>query len=281
MNRKVRIVADSTCDLSPELLQKYRIDVIPLPVNLGDRPCLDGVDVHTADLFAYYQETGKLPTTSAPTPAYYEELYAKWAEEGWDVVHLSISLDLTSTHRMAKMAAEKFDCIYPVDSRNISSGMGLLALRAAELRDEGQSAPEIAEHIASLAPKVRTSFVLSTLLYMYKGGRCTGVQALGANLLNLKPCIELQNGSMGVTKKYRGNLPTVAARLVEDKLKGAKNIDCSRILITHCQAENALDKVQEAIRACQPFEEICVTDAGCSVSVHCGPGTLGIIYLEK
>ena len=282
MDRKVKIVADSTCDLNPELLERYRIEVIPLNVNLGDKSCLDGVDVHTPDLFEYYKKTGKLPTTSAPTPSYYEDFYQKWTQEGWEVVHFSISSELTVTPNIAKMAAEKFDNIFPIDSRNVSNGMGILAIKAAELRDEGLSGKEIEQQILGMTGKVRTAFIISTLLYMYKGGRCTGVQALGANLLNLKPCIEVTDGKMGVTKKYRGNLENVLCKMAEDQLKGVQNLDLSRLMIIHYDAgDQAVAAITAKIKEYQSFQEIHINRCGCSVSVHCGPGTLGIIYMVK
>lgn len=279
---KVKIVADSTCDLSRELLERYRIEVIPLPVNLGDKPCLDGVDVHPEDLFRYFQETGKLPTTSAPTPAYYEDLYRQWTEEGYSVVHLSISLSFTVTHNIAKMAAESFPNIHPVDSRNISAGMGILAIQAARLRDQGFSAAEIAERVRSMTGRVQTSFILDTLQFMYKGGRCTGVAALGANLLNLKPCIEVKDGAMEVGKKYRGKLGAVLEQYTEARLKGKEQIDLDQILIAQCHVDKEiLKRVVAKIKECQPFQEVLVLDTGCSVSVHCGPNTLGLIYMTE
>ena len=281
MSNRVKIVADSTCDLNQEVLAGYGIETIALPVNLGDKACLDGIDVHTPDLFQYYKETGKLPTTSTPTPAYYEEFYKRWTEEGYDVVHLSISAEMTVTPNIAKMAAEHYPNIYPVDSRNVSAGMGILVLLACELRDQGLPAAEIAETIRRRAKDVRTSFVISTLLYLYKGGRCTGVQALGANLLNLKPCIEVKEGKMQVAKKYRGNLEHVALQMIRDKLSAGEKIDLSKLLIAHYDADAIMDKACKEIAACQPFEKILVNQAGCSVSVHCGPGTFGIIYLAE
>lgn len=277
---KVKIVADSTCDLSQELLERYRIEVIPLPVNLGNKPCLDGVDVHPEDLFQYYKETGKLPTTSAPTPAYYEDLYRKWTEEGYSVVHLSISLAFTVTHNIARMAAGSFPNIHPVDSRNISAGMGILAIQAARLRDQRLSAAEIAEAVRGMTNRVQTSFILDTLQFMYRGGRCTGVAALGANLLNLKPCIEVKDGSMEVGKKYRGKLGTVLEQYTEARLKDKQHIDLDQILIAQCGVDQEiLGRVVKKVKECQPFEEVLVLDTGCSVSVHCGPNTLGLIYM--
>lgn len=282
MEKKVKIVADSTCDLNPQLLEKYEIEVIPLNVNLGDQSYFDGVDIHTPDLFEYYKKTGKLATTSAPTPAYYEEFYRRWTDEGYEVVHFSISAELTVTPNIAKMAAENFDNIYPVDSRNVSVGMGLLALKAAELRNEGCGAKEIAERVSAMTGKVRTAFIISTLEYMYKGGRCTGVQMLGANLLNLKPCIEVQDGKMDVTKKYRGNLESVLCQMVENKLKDAEDLDLSRMLIASYDVDQkTINAVKKKALEYQNFAEIIPNDTGCSVSVHCGPGTLGIIYMVK
>lgn len=280
MHNTVKIVADSTCDLSPDLIKKYNIEVIPLPVNLGDKPCLDGVDVHPEDVFRYCAETGKLATTSAPTPAYYEELYEKWTQEGYSAVHLSISLSFTVTHNIARMAAEKFPNIHPVDSRNISSGMGILAIKAAQLRDAGLPAEAIADKIRAMTDLVKTSFILDTLQFMYKGGRCTGVQALGANLFKLKPCIEVKDGNMIVGKKYRGALREVLTQYVENKLKDKTDLDLDKILITHTiQDQELLDNVVNEIGKLQDFKEILPTHAGCSVSVHCGPNTLGLIYM--
>nr|WP_319489821.1 DegV family protein [uncultured Caproiciproducens sp.] len=282
MQRKVKIVADSTCDLNAQMLERYGIEVIPLNVNLGDKSYLDGVNIHTPDLFEYYNKTGRLPTTSAPTPAYYEDFYQRWTNDGFEVVHFSISSELTVTPNIAKMAAEKFDNIYPVDSRNVSSGMGILAVKAAELRDRGFSAKEIEEQVKGMTNKVRTTCVISTLLYMYKGGRCTGLQALGANLLNLKPCIDVKDGKMGVAKKYRGSLKSAVCKLVEDRLKGADNIDLSRLIIANYDVDrDTIEAVKEKIKEFQNFDEIVVGNCGCSVSVHCGPGTFALMYMVQ
>ena len=169
MENKVIIAADSTCDLSPELIEKYNIEIIPLPVNLGDKPCLDGVDVTVDDVFNYFDTTGELATTSAPTVGYYEDFYKKWTDEGYTVVHTSISLKFTVTHNIAQQAAAKFPGVYPIDSRSISSGMGLLAIHGAMLRDQGLEGWQIAEKLRDEADNIRVSFVLDTLKYMRKG----------------------------------------------------------------------------------------------------------------
>lgn len=282
METKVKIVADSTCDLSPDLLSKYDIEVIPLPVNLGDKPCLDGVDVHVQDIFDYYNETGELATTSAPTPAYYENFYKKWTDEGYTVVHTNLSLKFTATHNNAKIAAEKFPGVYPIDSRNLSSGMGLLAIKGAVLRDEGLPAWQIADKLREEAYKTQTSFVLDTLKYMHKGGRCSGVALMGANMLNLKPCLVTKDGMLVVGKKYRGKLEKVLMQYTSDMLSSGEDIDTSMLLITHSGVDK--DIVKAVKKNCEKtlhFDHIEVCEAGCSVCVHCGPNTLGLIYSKK
>ncbi len=279
MEDKIIIAADSTCDLSPELIKRYDIEIIPLPVNLGDKPCLDGVDVSVDDIFDYFDKTGELATTSAPTVEYYEEFYKKWTDAGFTVVHLSISLEFTVTHNVAQRAAEKFPGVYPIDSRSISSGMGLLAIRGSQLRGRGLAAWEIAEQLRKDAEKVRVSFVLDTLKYMRKGGRCSGIAALGANMLNLKPCLETKDGKLVVKKKYRGKLCNVFPQYAEEMLTSEKRIDTSLLLITHSGVDKKLyEAVKKRCSQLLDFDEILECRAGCSVSVHCGPNTLGLIY---
>lgn len=282
MENKIIIAADSTCDLSPELIEKYDIKVIPLPVNLGDKPCLDGVDVSVDDVFNYFEKTGELATTSAPTVEYYEEFYKKWTDDGYTVVHTSISLKFTVTHNIAQRAAEKFPGVYPIDSCSISSGMGLLAIRGAQLRDKGLAAWEIAEQLRKDANRVRVSFILDTLKYMRKGGRCSGIAALGANMLNLKPCLETKDGMLVVKKKYRGKLQNVFLQYAEETLCAGEKVDTSLLLLTHSGVDKKLyNSVKKRCSEILPFDEICECKTGCSVSVHCGPNTLGLIYFAE
>lgn len=279
MENKVIIAADSTCDLSPDLIERYDIKIIPLPVNLGSKPCLDGVDVNVDDVFNYFEETGELATTSAPTVEYYEDFYRKWTDEGYTVVHTSISLKFTITHNIAQRAAEKFPGVYPIDSHSISSGMGLLAIRAAQLRDQGLAAWEIAEHLRTERDKINVSFVLDTLKYMRKGGRCSGIAALGANMLNLKPCLETKDAMLVVKKKYRGKLENVFLQYVEETLASVEDIDKSVLIIAHSGVDKRLlDAVKSRCTELADFKEIYECKTGCSVSVHCGPNTLGIVF---
>lgn len=282
MAKPIKICADSTCDLPKELLEKYDIDVFALPVNLGDKPCLDGVDVQPEDLYEYYEKTGKLTTTSAPSPTMCEEFYRPYAEKGYAVIHFSISSEMTVTHNNAKAGAAAFDDIYPVDSRSLSSGMGMLAIKASKMAKEGKSVEEILAAVEALRDHIEVSFILDKLEYMWKGGRCSGVTALGANMLRLKPCIEVRDAKMGVTKKYRGNLAAVHLEFFEDKLKDRDDLDLDTIFITHSRIDPSyVDAAVKKIRSLQPFANVVPTDASCSVCNHCGPNTLGIIYMTK
>ena len=278
MAKKVKICADSTCDLSPELLSQYDIDVFALPVNLGEKACLDGIDVQPDDLYQYYRTTGKLSTTSAPSMPEYLEFFKKYVEQGVAVIHFSISSEMTITHNNCRMAAETLPDVYAIDTQSLSSGMGRLAIEAAKMAQEGMDA----ERINQKKNLVEVSFILDTLEFLWKGGRCSGLSAMGANLLKLKPCIEVKDGKMVVGKKYRGQLGNVHGEYIENCLKGRTDLDLSLIFITHSGIEQQyIDRAVAKVKQVQPFQEVIVTKAGCSVSSHCGPGTLGIIYMRK
>ncbi len=273
MAKKVKICADSTCDLSPELLSQYDIDVFALPVNLGEKACLDGIDVQPDDLYQYYRTTGKLSTTSAPSMPEYLEFFKKYVEQGVAVIHFSISSEMTITHNNCRMAAETLPDVYAIDTQSLSSGMGRLAIEAAKMAQEGMNQKK---------NLVEVSFILDTLEFLWKGGRCSGLSAMGANLLKLKPCIEVKDGKMVVGKKYRGQLGNVHGEYIENCLKGRTDLDLSLIFITHSGIEQQyIDRAVAKVKQVQPFQEVIVTKAGCSVSSHCGPGTLGIIYMRK
>ena len=282
MAKKVKICADSTCDLSPELLSQYDIDVFALPVNLGEKACLDGIDVQPDDLYQSDRTTGKLSTTSAPSMPEYLEFFKKYVEQGVAVIHFSISSEMTITHNNCRMAAETLPDVYAIDTQSLSSGMGRLAIEAAKMAQEGMDAESIVERINQKKNLVEVSFILDTLEFLWKGGRCSGLSAMGANLLKLKPCIEVKDGKMVVGKKYRGQLGNVHGEYIENCLKGRTDLDLSLIFITHSGIEQQyIDRAVAKVKQVQPFQEVIVTKAGCSVSSHCGPGTLGIIYMRK
>ncbi len=281
---KVKIISDSTCDLSKELLEKYDIAIAPLSVTLGEKTYKDGVEMKVEDIYAYVDKTGSLPTTNAVNLADYIDIFRSWKDKGYDgIVHFNISSDFSSSFQNACLAAEEFENVYVVDARNLSTGQGLVVLRGAELAMEGKSPREIHEECTAMTSKVEASFVIDKLDYLYKGGRCSAVAALGANLLKLKPCIEVTDGKMDAGKKYRGKWERVILDYVKDRLEGRDDIDKKRIFITHTKClDEVVNNVEAEIRSFIPdFEEILITTAGATITTHCGPNTLGILFVRK
>lgn len=280
---KIKIISDSTCDLSPELIQKYDISIVPLYVLMGDKTQKDGLEVKPEDIYSYVDETGKLPSTSAPNLGDFTSEFKKWLAEGYEIVHFNISSDFSSSYQNACAAAAETDGVYVVDTRNLSTGSGLVVLHGAELAQQGKSAAEIKEACDAMTSKVEASFVVDSIDYLHKGGRCSSVAALGANLLKLKPLIEVLDGKMKAGKKYRGNIDKVIISYVTDKLKDRDDIDNHRIFITHTKCNPiVVQQVRGKINELHPgFEEILETTAGCTITSHCGPGTLGVLFVRK
>lgn len=281
MSKKVIITADSTCDLSRELLDRFSVRTIPLTILLGDESHFDGLDFTPADMYRRYHADGTLPKTSAPSVLQFLDFFRPFVEDGYEVVHLDISSELSSSYSTACIAAEELEGVYPVDSRMLSTGVGLLVIEAAECRDRGMSAKEIAEHIASLTDKVDTSFVLDTLEFMWKGGRCSGIAALGANLLHLKPALEMSGGKLGVYKKYRGNIRAVYKQYITERLRG-KAVRPGHVFITNSGEipEETLSELDALVRSLISVKEIHHTTAGCTIASHCGPKTLGVLFIN-
>lgn len=278
----IKITADSTCDLSKELLQKYDISISPLYINMGNKSLRDGIDVSPDDIYSYVGRTGEVPKTASVTVQDYLDLFTPYIIAGRAIVHFTISSQMSACYHNAMIAANKLGGVYVVDSRNLSTGIGHLALRAAELAAQGMDAPEIQRTVEADAEKLETSFIINTLKYLHKGGRCSAVAALGANLLSLKPCIEVKNGEMGVGKKYRGTLDKCLEAYVTDRLKGRDDIDFQRLFVSHSKLPpHVSSNVIKTISKLAPFEEIYETDTGCTIVNHCGPGTLGIIFFRK
>ena len=280
---KVKIISDSTCDLSPELIQKYDIAIVPLYVLMGDKTQKDGLEVTPEDIYSYVSETGKLPSTSAPNLGDFNAEFKKWRDEGYEIVHFNISSDFSSSYQNACTAAAETDGVYVVDTRNLSTGSGLVVLHGAELAQQGKSGAEIKEACDAMTSKVEASFVVDSIDYLHKGGRCSSVAALGANLLKLQPLIEVLDGKMKAGKKYRGNIDKVIISYVTDKLKDRDDIDKHRIFITHTKCNPVVvQQVRGKINELYPgFEEILETTAGCTITSHCGPGTLGVLFVRK
>ncbi len=282
MAKKVKITSDSTCDLSPELIQKYDIGICPLFITLDDKFYRDGVDITPDDVYAFYDKTGRLAKSAAANIADYQDFWEAEKGDCEELIHLNISASMSATHNNARMAAEDMEGVYAFDSANLSTGSGLLVLKAAELANEGKSAAEIIAELENLRTKVDASFVIDSLTYLHKGGRCSTLAALGANVLKLKPCIEVKGGAMGVGKKYRGKFELVLKDYVADRLADGDNIDLSRVFVTHAGCdEEIVNNVVEMVKAALPFKEVLITRAGCTVSAHCGRNTLGVLFIKK
>lgn len=282
MSDRIIITADSTCDLSQELLERYDIRTIKLMITLGEDTFLDGEGFTPLDMYARFRKDGTLPKTSAPGVQEFLDFFTQFTDQGYSVVHLDISAELSNTYNAACLAAAELKGVYVVDTRMLSTGVGLLAIEGAECRDRGMQAKEIAQHLRRLTEKVQTSFVLDTLEFMWKGGRCSGITALGANLLHLKPALEMKNGKLGVYKKYRGNMTSVYKQYIKERLEGRK-VRPGHVFITESGEidEAVVKEIEELVRETIPVKEIHHTIAGCTVSTHCGPKTLGILFMEE
>ena len=276
------ITSDSTTDLSAELRERYNIKIIPLGVTLGDKTYFDGVDVNPDDIYEYHRKTGELPKTTAANLGDLIDFFKPFVDEGKTVIHFSISGEMSSTFNNSRMAAEEVGNVYAIDSRNLSTGGGLLVIAAAEMVKKGMEAEEIVKEIENLIPKVDASFVIDNLEYLHKGGRCSAVAMLGANLLKLKPCIEVKNGSMGVGKKYRGKFGDVLKTYVAERIGDGSDIDLDRVFVTHAGCdEDIVNAVVEDVKKAAPFKEAFLTRAGCTISSHCGADTLGVLFIRK
>ncbi len=282
---RIRISADSTCDLSPELIKQYDVAITPLYIRLGDRDLKDSIEVTRDDIYSYVERTKEIPKTAAVNVGDYVDFFTKVKEEGYDgVVHFTISAEMSSCFQNACLAAQGFENVYIVDSRTLSTGIGHLVLDACILRDEGKTAKEIFDVLEERKMKLDVSFVLDTLRYLALGGRCNSLLAFGANLLNLKPSIQVNpvSGKMGVDKKYRCSFERAVVRYVNDKLEDKDSLDLRRIFITDSGVNDEIfESVKAAVLKNAPFQEIIHTRAGCTVSSHCGPNCIGILFYRK
>ena len=286
MSNKVIITSDITCDLNWDLEQRYNVVTVPLHIVIGGKSYEDWVNITPEELYKIFYKTKELPHTTAGSVGEYTEFFQQFVDQGCDVVHLSLGSKLSVTHQSSVLASQEFPGrVFSVDTQNLSSGSGLLVIKACELRDAGLSAEEIAAKINEMVPKAHASFVLDRLDFMHAGGRCSAIAVLGANLLSLKPSIEVHNddgGSMGVGKKYRGKYDKVLLQYMEDTLNKYDEIDTDRVFITHAGADQEyVDAVHEALKAKGIFKEILITRASCTISSHCGPNTLGVLFMTK
>ncbi len=281
-NRKTMIFSDSTCDLTPELVAERDIKISPLTVVFGDVAHTDGIDVTPDDVYDYYKTSGQLAKTTATNMSEHADFIKANLEEGKEAVYFTISSEMSTTFNNARLAAMDFDGVYVIDSHNLSTGIGLMVLYAADLADEGKSAKEIYDSIMEIRDNVDASFVVDTLEYLHKGGRCSSIAALGANLLKLRPMIQVKEGKMSVVKKYRGKMNDVLKQYADERIALDNAIVGKRIFVTHSGGcdEIALE-LKAMIEAKYPDKEVLISRAGCTVSVHCGPGTLGVLMIRE
>ena len=279
---KVHITADSACDLSPELCERYHIHIAPLHVSYEGKTGLDGVDVTASELFASFYRTGELPKTAAVSPAEFESFFREVKGEGEEIVHLSISSEFSSCHQNAMIAAAEVGGVYCVDSRNLSSGIALLVLKAADFAAEGLSAAEIAERLCALTPKVDASFVLDTLSFLRAGGRCSSLASLGASVLSIKPSILVSDGKMHVGKKYMATLVKAQQKYLADRIAGV-NPDRTRVFVTHTAESDPklIEVLIGMVRETGLFDEILEGVAGATISSHCGPNCMGVLFIHQ
>lgn len=282
----VKIIADSTCDLGDALIAQHDISIAPLCVTIDGKTYRDGVDITASELLAYSERTKQIPKTAATPLGDLYDLFKSYTDQGRDIVFIGISSQMSTELQNAALAAAEpvFDgrTIRCVDSQNLSSGIGLLVLEAACRARQGMDANQIAVEIEALRGKVSASFVLDTLTYLHRGGRCSGLQALGAAILNIKPQISVIDGAMAPTDKFRGNISRVALRYVDKMLTDIDRIDPKHVFVTHASFPD------EALRACLEnvegrgyFQNIYAPSAGSVISSHCGPKTMGILFIEK
>ena len=278
----IKILSDSTCDLPLEVLEKYNITMIPLSVIKDGEQFTDGVNITPAEIFAHVAAGGSLCSTAAINIGEYAEWFGKYAPDYDGVIHINISSEFSCSHQNACLAAEEFDNVRAVDSRNLSTGQGLVVLKACELAKECNNLDELVEKLQTFTDKVEASFLLDRLEYMVKGGRCSAAAALGANLLNLKPCIEVKNGKMGVVKKYRGPYAKCLANYVKDRLAEREDLTRELLFVTYTTIESKCrDAVMNAVEQYGHFEDMIECTAGCTISCHCGPETLGVLFVRK
>lgn len=278
---KIAITCDSVCDLSQEQLEQNNVRILPLTISLADDSYQDGVDITPQRIFDFVSKTKQLPKTSANNEFQYTEFFEEVLKEYDGVVHFTIGSDISACYNNAAKAQNNFENVRVIDSKNLSTGIGLLVLYACKLRDEGKSLDEIADKVKARVSHVQASFVVERLDYLHKGGRCSAVALLGANILKIRPSIMVKDGKMGVHKKYRGKMEAVIADYVKDTLTEFKNYDNSICFITYTSATpEMIEAARKAIGENAAFKTIVETTAGATVTSHCGEHTLGILYFN-
>ena len=279
---KIKILSDSTCDLSSALTEQHNITLVPLSVIKNGEQFKDGITITPADIFAHVAAGGALCSTAANNASEYAEIFSKYTDEYDGVIHINIGSGFSACYQNACIAAEDFPNVRVIDSMNLSTGQGLVVLKACELAKTCEDLDALAEELRAFTAKVEASFLVDKLDYLVKGGRCSAAAALGANLLNLKPCIEVKDGKMAVVKKYRGNYAKCLASYVKDRLANRDDLESDIIFVTQTiVSDECYAGVMANVSEYGHFDHVYETTAGCTVSCHCGPGTLGVLFVRK
>ena len=288
-DHQIVLSADTPCDIGEELKLRYAVSLYPLHIILDEKQYTDGLDITSAELYEAWWKHKLLPRTAAINPEEYQSYFQKFLDQGFDVIHISLGSGLSSSHANAVLAANLLKDkgnVYVIDSCSLSTGFGLLVCEAGERIKAGLPAEQIVNEVSALTQDTRASFILDTLEFMRAGGRCSSITQIGAALMNLKPTILVRNdrqGSMVVGKKYMGKLAPSLMKYVDDQLKGRTDLILDRVFVTHSGMDDptTIDRVVARIKELQPFREIFVTQASCTISSHCGPNTLGVLFLTK
>lgn len=278
----IRITSDSTCDLG-HLVKEHGIEIMPLKVVLDSQTYSDGIDITPQDIFSFVEKTKMLPKTSAVSEMDFVEFFERLTKDGDEVIHFNISSKASVTHTCAKNAAANFGGkVRVIDSKALSSGQGLLVMKAIDLREQGCSIDEIEEQINALRDKVNTSFIPDRLDYLYKGGRCSRMEMYGANLLKIHPLIAMNDGALGVKRKYRGKMQICIRQYIENLRTDYPTYDKKRCFVTHSSADRELvDLAINLVKELFDFEEVIETVAGSVVTGHCGRNTLGVLFIAE
>ncbi|MDR0862644.1 MAG: DegV family protein [Oscillospiraceae bacterium] len=279
---KIKISADSTCDLPSSLVERHNIGIVPLAIVRDGKPYRDGIEITPEDLFEYVESGKGSCHTTAVNTGEYLGIFSAYLKSYDAVIHINISSQMSSCNQNAVIAAAELDNVYVIDSKNLSTGMGNIVLDAAELAAQGLEPTAIVAELEARVSRVQASFVIDTLKYLHKGGRCSAVAMLGANLLKLKPCIEVIDGKMDVGKKYRGSIDKMIPQYAVEKFEEG-DIDPRRLFITYTRGvpQETIDEVIASAQRIVGFDEVFTSVAGCAISNHCGPGTLGVLYYKK
>lgn len=283
MSRKVIIASDSTCDLSKELKEKYNIVTVPLHITYGDENYDDGINIQLEELYDRVEKTNELPKTAATAPKEFQEFFHRYVDQGYDVFYTGISSEMSSTYQSAKIISEDEGLeghVFCVDGKNLSTGTALLLLKACKYRDEGCSAEEIANKVEALVPHIKSQFIVETLEYLHKGGRCSGTTRFLSAILRIKPMIVVREGKMAVGKKFIGSTKKAISGMISMFIKDVPHIDPEFVFITHTLAGDKVGYIKDMIKDVE-IEHLYDTVAGCVIGSHCGPGTIGILYIMK